>query len=254
VLYSDQKGAHKLTGCRDCSKYEKENKELRDRLALIEFELKSLRSEFFRRSKKKKSPDQNTPKRPPKKKGGLLGHIGWFRKKPKKIDSIQEVRLSKCPCCGSDDITKGDDIDEHIQQDIVLPEVQTTLYRKHKYYCKKCKKTVMGIGKNELPNSKIGPIAKAWAVFLKFGVKISDRDVSNILKMVGLDVVPSSIVGFRDQLKREAFSIYEQLIESLKQGKFAHCDETGTKIDGGNAWRWKASNKRVCVTYTAKSR
>jgi len=72
--------------------------------------------------------------------------------------------------------------------------------------------------------------------------------------MSGLNIAASSIVGFRDQLKREANTIYHELLESLKHGKFAHWDETGTKIDGDNAWRWKVSNKKVSITHTDKRR
>jgi len=103
--------------------------------------------------------------------------------------------LDKCPCCGSEDLTEYGGIDEHIQEDIVLPKVEATLYRKKVYYCKKCKKAVTGKGKNELPRSYIGPIAKAWAVFLKFGVKVSDRDIQKLFEAMGLKIVASSIVN-----------------------------------------------------------
>ncbi|MBF0216147.1 MAG: transposase [Candidatus Omnitrophica bacterium] len=112
----------------------------------------------------------------------------------------------------------------------------------------------MGKDADEIPKSKIGPVAKSWATFLKYGIKISDRDVANILKMLSLKVVPSSIVGFRAQLKKEALPIYELLIASLKRGKFIHFDETGAKINGEDAWCWKASNKTVCITHTDRSR
>ena len=42
--------------------------------------------------------------------------------------------------------------------------------------------------------------------------------------------------------------------ESLKQGRFIHADETGWKIDGDNAWVWKFSNKKICITHTDMSR
>jgi transposase len=122
------------------------------------------------------------------------------------------------------------------------------------YYCRECKETVTGKGKNELPRSYIGPIAKAWAVFLKFGVKVSDRDIQKLFEAMGLRIVVSSIVGFRDQLKREAEDIYGKLIESLKTGRFICADETGARMDGDNWWRWKFSNKKISVTHTDKSR
>ena len=89
---------------------------------------------------------------------------------------------------------------------------------------------------------------------MKFSVKVSDRDIQNLFCAMGLKIAASSIVGFRDQLKREAEDIYEKLIESLKTGKFICADETGARMDGDNWWRWKFSNKKVSVTHTDKSR
>lgn len=245
-----------MTGCRDCREYKKRIESLEEDLALVRFELEDLRSKRYKSKRKKPPGDNDRPTPLPGKKGGLFGHIGWFRKKPKSIHRIEEVRLDKCPCCGFKDIGEyKDKIEEHTQEDIVLPRLETTLFRKHLYYCKKCQKAVMGNGENELSGSYIGPTAKAFAVFLKYGIKISDRDIQHMFeKMFNLKIVPSSIVGFRDQLKREALSTYEALKESLKQGRFIHADETGWKIDGDNAWVWKFSNKKICITHTDMSR
>lgn len=242
-----------MSGCKDCAKYERELQELKEDLALLKFELQDIKSKQFK-AKKKKPPKEDPPKPASRKKGGLFGHAGWFRNSPGEINKIEEVKLSACPVCGCSDITECSNTEEHLQEDIVLPKLEVTLFRKHKYYCKRCRKTISGKGKNELSNSKIGPLAKAWAIFLKHGIKISDRDVSNILKTFGLKVAPSSIVGFRGQLKREALPVYKQLIGALKHGSFIHADETGWRIDGDNSWLWKFSNKKISVTRIDKSR
>ncbi|MBL7158829.1 MAG: IS66 family transposase [Candidatus Omnitrophica bacterium] len=245
-----------MTGCRDCVQYKKRIETLEEELALVKFELEDLRLKRYK-SKRKKPPGNNEPPMPlPKKKGGLFGHIGWFRRKPKNIHKIEEVKLTECPDCGSQDIKEyKNEVEEHTQEDIVLPKVETTLFRKHLYYCKKCQKAVRARGLNELSGSYIGPTAKSFAVFLKYGIKTSDRDIQCMFeKMFNLKIAPSSIVGFRDQLKREALPTYEALKESLKQGRFIHADETGWKIDGDNAWVWKFSNKKICVTHTDLSR
>ncbi|MFH1283472.1 MAG: transposase [bacterium] len=242
-----------MSGCKDCAKYEKQVEGLMEELALIKFELEELRTKRYK--PKKKPPTDDEPKLEPKKKGGLFGHQGWFRKKPRKINKIVEVELTTCPECGGKDIKEYADITEHYQEDIVLPKVETTLFRKHTDYCKKCQKVITGKGKNELANSYIGPIAKAFAIFLKYRIKVVDRDIQKMFEqMFNLKVVPSSIVGFRDQLKREAADIYRKLIEGLKKGKFMHIDETGTRLNGKNAWRWKFSNKKICITHTDESR
>ncbi len=234
---------------------EEENKKLKEENAYLRFELEELRSKRYKTGKKPPSNGSDGQVPAPKKKGGLFGHIGWFRKKPKKVDKIEEVKLSCCPECGSKDIAECDKIDEHIQEDIILPRVETTLYRHHHYYCSGCHKVVSGKGRDELANSYIGPKAKAFAAFLRYAVKISERDVRILFeKAFNLRIAASSISGFRHQLKRAGSSLYWLLIESLKKGSFIHADETGWKVNGENRWLWKFSNKRVSISHIDQSR
>lgn len=233
----------------------KENTKLKEELAYVKLELEELRSKWYKSGKKPRSDDPDSQSSAPKKKGGLFGHIGWFRKKPKKIDKIEEVKLSSCPECGSQDIRECGKISEHTQEDIILPSVETTLYRRHHYYCSGCHKVVAGKGRDELANSYIGPKAKAFAAFLRYAVKISERDVRILFERAfNLKITASSIAGFRYQLKRAGLSLYHLLRKSLKRGSFIHADETGWKIDGENRWLWKFSNKKVSVSHIDQSR
>ena len=242
--------------CQDCAQYKKRIDDLEEQLAYVKFELDDLRSKRYKPNKKKPPSDTQPP--PPssqKKRGGLFGHIGWFRKKPRKIDRIEEVRLDKCPECGSKDLTECKKAHEHIQEDIILPKVETILYRKHRYYCKSCKKIISPKGKDEIPGSHIGPRAKAFAIFLRFGIKISERDVSALFRRAfNLKIASSGVAGFMDQLKKEAQPIYNNLLSSLKESSFIHADETGWPIDGFNHWLWKFSNKKICISHIDKSR
>ena len=237
-------------------KAKEEIERLKEELAYVKFELEDLRSKRYKSNKKK--PPDNTPPTPPaslKKRGGLFGHIGFFRKKPKEIDRIEEVTLDTCPDCGSKDLTECEDAHEHVQEDIILPKVEVTLYRKHRYYCKNCKKVLAPRGAGEIPGSRIGPRAKAFAAFLRYAIKISERDVTALFfKVFNLKIASSSISGFMDQLKAEALPVYEKLIESIRHSRFLHADETGWSIDGINHWLWKFSNKKICVSHIDKSR
>lgn len=235
---------------------EEENEKLKEENAYLKFKLEDMQSKRYK-SKKIKPPDDAppAPQVPSKKRGGLFGHIGWFRKKPKVPDRIEEIRLSKCPCCGSSDLSECEKIHEHIQEDITLPKIEVTLYRKHRYYCKKCKKVVSEKGSGEISGSRIGPRAKAFAAFLRYVVKISSRDVKTLFeKAFGIKIAASSIIGFMDSLKTEAFPLYNELLASLKKGPFIHADETGWNIDGINYWLWKFSNKKICVSHIDKGR
>lgn len=91
--------------------------------------------------------------------------------------------------------------------------------------------------------------------FLRFGIKISERDVTALFsKAFNLKITSSAIAGFMDQLKSEALPIYNDLLSVLKKGSFIHADETGWSIDGINHWLWKFSNKKICVSHIDKGR
>ena len=163
--------------------------------------------------------------------------------------------MINAPSCGSSSLSECEHIEEHIQEDIILPTTETVLYKHHHYYCKGCKRVVAGTGSGELPKSYVGPKAKTLAAFLKYAIKISDRDIRTIFKKVfSLDIATSSITGFKGQIKEKAAPIYKKLLESLKTSPFIHADETGWRIDGINHWLWKFSDKRICVSHIDKSR
>lgn len=236
-------------------KLKEENERLRQDNAYLKFELEQMRLKRYKSNKKPPIDGPAAEPAPPKKRGGLFGHIGWFRKKPDKIDRVEEVRISCCPDCGSNNLTECCKIDEHIQEDIILPKVEAVLYRRHHYYCPDCRKVVSAKGKDELENSYIGPKAKAFAAFLRYGIKISERDVKLLFERTfNLKIVASSIAGFRYQLKRAGSPLYRILMGSLKGGSFVHADETGWRIDGNNRWLWKFSNKKVSLSHIDESR
>jgi len=244
-----------VSGCKDCAKSEKRIEDLEEKLAVLQFEFDSLKSKMYKPNKKK--PPDDTPAAPsiPKKRGGIFGHVGWFRKKPKTISRIEEVVLDRCPSCGSSSLSECEHIEEHIQEDIILPTTETVLYKHHHYYCKGCKRVVAGTGSGELPKSYVGPKAKTLAAFLKYAIKISDRDIRTIFeKVFNLDIAASSITGFKGKLKEKALPLYKQLLESLKKSPFIHADETGWRLDGKSYWLWKFSNKSICYSHIDKGR
>ena len=231
-----------------------ENEKLKEENAYLKFKLEESQSKRYK-SNKKKPPDDPPPAPPKKKRGGLFGHIGWFRKKPDKIDIIKELRLSECPECGSKRLTECKDVSEHVVEDLILPRIEVTLRRKHHYYCKNCKKVVSPKDEDEISGSRIGPRAKAFAAFLRYVIKISERDVKALFeKAFNLKIAVSSIAGFMDALKRESLPVYNDLLAGLKKGPFIHADETGWSIDGINHWLWKFSNKKICVSHIDSGR
>jgi len=218
----------------------------------MEYDLKEMREKWFSHRKKKQDPPLPEPL--PKKRGAPQGHPGWFRKKPKKIDEVEQVTLEKCPQCGSASLSECEGTEDHIQEDIVIPELRVTLYRRHYYWCKGCKNVVHGYGKEEMPNSYIGPNAKAFSSFLREGVKVSQRNIQKIFERFGLKICNASVPGFHNQARKKGMSLYEQLKEAIKKAPWVHGDETGSRLDGKNYWNWIFATSRICLHVVRETR
>ena len=203
--------------------------------------------------KRKKKPEQ--PDVAPKKRGAPKGHKGWFRAKPDHIDQTIKVTLDRCPGCGSEDIKACKDIEEHLQEDIVIPTLKVTQYLRTHYECRQCGKVVSGVGQDELPGSYIGPKAKTLAVWLKYVIKISDRDLQRLFaKLFNLKIVVGSVFGFKNQVRRSCVGVYQKIRQKVKKSRSIHADETGWRIDGDNAWLWGFVNKAVALCHIDYSR
>jgi len=144
---------------------------------------------------------------------------------------------------------------EHIQQDIIVPKIEVTKYIRHYGYCSYCQKVFYPKVDDELLCSYIGPTAKVFAVYLKYKIKVSDRDMADLFcRMFDLSLDPSSISGFRDQLSRAALPLYSELLGDLRKSLYVNANETGWKLDGVNYWLWKFANKKVSITHIDRSR
>lgn len=98
-------------------------------------------------------------------------------------------------------------------------------------------------------------MTKALAAYLKYQVKVSDRDIKKIFsELFNLKFTVGSLLGFRNQLRIRLRPIYEDLVGKIRRSRFVHADETGWKIDGKSGWLWNFSNKKTAVCHIDKSR
>jgi transposase len=229
-------------------------KELQKKNFLLTLELKDFRERYWG-NKKKKQDESSCPTKEAKKRGPPFRHSGWFRKRPKKDDKTEEVWLPCCPQCGSKKLKLCKETIQHFQEDIEPPEVKVTLFTKHVYYCSDCKEEVCGLGPGEMANSYIGPKAKSLAVWMKYAIKISERDIKILFKtLFHLIIVPGTISLWRTKLANESQGLYDQILGLLRHCPWNHADETGWKIRGEKYWLFSVSNKMASLFHIDKSR
>jgi transposase len=244
-----------LRRCPNCERLEKELKTLHAQLAAkeqrvqtLEQHVRELQGYVFGRHKKSEGPA--------KKPGAKPDHPGWFRAQPTDLHRTEEVIPTVCPQCGrSDALSPSAEIEEHVQEDIVLGPPRVTLYRKHVYWCRRCGKKVRGRGQDELPGSSIGPVAKSVADFLRYTIKVTQRDIVRMFKgLFQLSVSEGAVQGFHNQTCQKAEPLHEQLQERIKQEPAVYADETGAPLNGSNGWTWLAASKRIALYKTHPSR
>lgn len=244
------KGKEKLK--EQIKKLKKEKQELLCEKRKLTQEIRELKGLIFKSGSKDSTEED---KGPPKKRGAPVGHKGRTRTKPISVDEEQEVTVEKCPYCGCMDLTKCARHDEHIQEDIIIPKVKVTLYRHHLYYCKNCKQVSRGTGRDEIPGSYIGPVAKGMANYMHYKSGLSyGKTLDFFNRFFNLDVRKSSIYGFDNQGKRKGLSIYSDIKEALRDSRYLHIDETGWPDDGRNSWLWCMANNELIFYHIDKRR
>ena len=234
---------------------ERENAELTAKLTV-------LHRRQFKANKKKADnnsnrQDDSDKDKGPKKRGAPAGHPGWFRPKPQHIDSTVDVPApAMCPHCQADNLIFTQEIEEHLQEDIVLqPRTVVTRYMHEAAYCPRCKRTVVQAAEDEILNAPIGPVAKSTAIYLRYRIGMSYRKIQEVFRVLfGLNFVPASAVGFDRQAVVKGAAIYEDLREKIKAAAIIHADETSWRNDGIGHYAWYAGNNDLAFFHIDRHR
>jgi transposase len=231
-----------------------EVEDLKEQKRRLQLEVAEYRAKFY----KAKAPSAQEPaaaRRWPKKRGAPKGHPGWSRPVPRHADQHVEVTLDQCPECGGRHLERCERHEDHYQEDIVLPPVEVTRFRKYFYYCPDCKNVVHGVGEGELPGSYIGPVAKSLSSFLHFQMKVPYRKLRVLFRdLFHLSFTPSAASGFDGQIRRRGAPIYRQMRQRLPAEPLAHVDETGWRKEGVHYWLWCVAVARMVVYHIDRHR
>ena len=235
---------------------EKENTELKAKIKL-------LHQRQFKRNKKKEEATGKgqglleNPSSKKKKRGAPVGHIGWGRPKPERIDRTVHVPApTRCPHCLKDNLASHDGMYEHVQEDIVIkPRTEVVKYLHEQSFCSTCNRPVVQAGEGEILNAPIGPVAKSVALFLRYKIGISYRKTTEIFhELFGLNFVPASAVGFDRKAALLGSPIYDDLREKIRLTDRVHADETSWRNDGVGHYVWFAGNEDLAYFHIDRHR
>jgi len=247
---------------RRIAELEKENDAVRAKYQALhrkQFKARRRKSKERARASREDSPGAPAPGGPHrgKPRGAPVGHPGWSRPKPTHIDQSVEVPAPQvCPHCRSTHLTPIDDVQEHLQEDIVLqPRTFVTRFRHRQAYCQACRRAVIRAAPDELPKAPIGPVAKSTAIYLRYAMGLSYRKVHRLFEhLFGLKFVPASALGFDRQAAAKGRPLYEDLREKIQASALVHADETSWRQDGESHWVWFAGNRDLALFHIDKHR
>ena len=187
--------------------------------------------------------------------GQKAGHPGLTREKPAKIDQIVEQTLKKCPDCNKK-LSVSQEIVEHVQEDIIPAHVQTTCYKKHRYYCKQCEKLVTApYAAEEIPKSYLGPNVLIQAMILKYHHGLPFNKIAEVFEgLCGLKVSEGALAQGLQRISLWLAVESEEILKAIRISPHIHMDETGWKISGTKHWLWAAVNAKLAHYRIAVSR
>jgi transposase len=240
---------------------EKSREELIEEILRLEKENEALKrklqgnEEAGRRRQELKFLRLQAQKTRSRKPGQKIGHVGMTRQKPDHPNRIIERRLKACPDCHQP-LSRTQETIDHTQEDIVPAQVEVTLYKRHRHYCKHCKKLVTApYAPDQVPHGYLGPNALIHMAILKyhhalpgnkivelfneiFGMKVSEGAVSQALQRLG------------EWLKVET----DEVLKAIRRSPHIHMDETGWKVNGKGHWLWAFVNEKLTYYRIDKSR
>jgi len=192
-----------------------------------------------------------------KKRGAPVGHPGWVRPKPERVDQTVHVPAPMiCPHCQSDLLTPMEETTEHVQEDIVIqPRPLVTRFLHGQAFCTRCNRPVVQAGEGELLNTPIGPVAKSVAIYLRYRIGIPYRKTTEMFwELFGLKFVPASALGFDRKAAAQGMPIYQDLRDKVRTSNVVHADETSWRGDGVGHFVWFAGNEDLSFFHIDRHR
>jgi len=182
-------------------------------------------------------PDSNKKFKPI---GAPIGHKGYSRKIPERIDRIKPLLLKKCPHCNTTLTGKTQEIrSRHITDIKLTSKIKTTRYDIHRKYCPTCKKIVEPEVPNALPYARFGLNLMLLVMYLKLGLRLPGNKIcAYFMDLYNLKISEGEIVHILKQLVVAFGDYYQYLEKAVKLARVKHSDTTSWRINGKNYHAW----------------
>lgn len=239
-------------------KYEeqqRENEKLKEENEKLRRQRDTYRDMLFKANRKEETDEKQfsfLQSSPPRKPGGQIGHKGYGRKSPVRIDHHYSVFANCCPTCKGI-LNRSQTKVTHTVEDIPAFQKQqtsVTRYEVEKQWCRKCKKEVVVTPKGVIPGSRLGINLIMQVLIWKYVCRIPFNIIVALLEVTyDLQVSSGTLVLFLRRTSQYFGKPYKEILKEVRAAPVKHADETGWRINGINTWCW-AFLKQDAVYYT----
>ncbi len=175
----------------------------------------------------------------PKPSGAHLGHKGYARRIPERIDNVKELNLKRCPYCNTKLGETQEIRSRHITDIKLTSKVKTTRFDIHRKYCPTCDRLVEPEVKEALPHARLGLNLMLLVMYLRLGLRLPCNKICDyFMDMFNLKISEGEIIGILRQLVVAFGDYYSYLEKLVNLAKIKYSDTTSWRVNGRNYVAW----------------
>ena len=189
--------------------------------------------------------------------GAKDGHTAQNRR-IKEVDEHIHLKLTKCPDCGNPITGKqSEKYSRQVLELLQVPLIKILEYHYYQAHCSNCQETVCADTKNQLKaHQYIGPRLMVFISLLRFKLNQSVNQTYELINFLttfecGRKVISKGEVAETYmEVTKYGDEYYEHILGTIRDGPYAHSDETGISVAGNNGYVW-AQQGEDAVYYQA---
>ena len=227
-------------------------------------ELEKLLEESRRSGKRQAAPfskgePADAPARPGRKRGKLHGRHNNRACPDVEPDRVLDALVAGCcpDCGGALEVQRVED-----QWQVDLPELRPTVtrFRVHVGRCRDCRRRVQGRHPEQTSDalgaagSQVGPLAKAWALWLHYGLGLSFAKCATVLGRLGVEVTAGALCQAAQTTGGDLVPVHAEIVKHVNDAEMVVMDETGWRVGGHGAWLWVATTTDATAYNVADGR
>lgn len=230
----------------------RENQKLKEQIEKIKKQRDTYKGMVFKPNQVKKEVVEEIFGGETRSRGGHIGHKGYGRKLPGRVDKTYRIFFHHCPHCHTP-LGRGTATKPHTVTDIPAPadtKPVISQYQSERQWCPTCQKEVYAIPAGVVPNCRLGVNLITQILVWKYrGKQTLNQIRDNLQTTFGLSVSSGGIQQILHRTKRYFGHNYNTILKDIRGSPVKHADETGHRIGGVNGWLWEFLTPKA-VYYT----